>query len=164
MSTIKFKNSSVAAQTPTSGDLAYGELAINTADDKIFYKDASDAIRELVGPNMFNNLPTSDPSVSGRLFNDAGTLKISTGGSPPPSGPPSGSSTQYDVNNYYFYNEVADTNPISYITEVVWDGVQVFYEGAGLNSLSTVNVGGITYNEMVQQSDQYKSSVERVVP
>jgi hypothetical protein len=160
MSTIKFKNSSVAAQTPTSGDLAYGELAINTADDKIFYKDASDAIRELVGPNMFNNLPTSDPSVSGRLFNDAGTLKISTGGTPPPSG----SSTQYDVNNYYFYNEVADTNPISYITEVVWDGVQVYYEGSGLSAPSTVNVGGITYNEMVQQSDQYKSSVERVVP
>jgi hypothetical protein len=159
MSTIKFKNSSVAAQTPTSGDLAYGELAINTADDKIFYKDVSDAVRELVGPNMFNNLPISDPSVSGRLFNDAGTLKISTG-----AAPPSGSSTQYDVNNYYFYNEAADTIPVTYITEVVWSGVQVYYEGAGSQSESTVTVDGITYNEMVQQSDPNKSSVERVVP
>ena len=162
MATIKIKNSSVAAQTPTAGNLAYGELALNTADDKIFYKDASDAVRELVGPNMFNNLPTSDPAVAGRLFNDGGTLKISGGAAP--SGPPSGSSTQYHVNNFFFYNEIADTNPISYITEVVWDGVQVYYEGAGLQPESTVTVDGITYNEMVQQSDPYKSSVQRVVP
>ena len=159
MSTIKFKNSSVAAQTPTSGDLAYGELAINTADDKIFYKDTSSAVRELVGPNMFNNLPTSDPSVSGRLFNDAGTLKISAGA----ASPPSGSSTQYDVSNYYFYSETADTNPISYITEVVWDGVQVYYEGAGLSIETSVVVGGITYNRVTEQTTN-KYSVERVVP
>ena len=156
MSTIKFKNSSVAAQTPTSGDLAYGELAINTADDKIFYKDTSNAVRELVGPNMFNNLPTSDPSVSGRLFNDAGTLKIS-------AGPPSGSSTQYDVNNFYFYSETADTIPTSYITEVVWDGVLVYSELAGLSIETSVVVDGITYNRVTEQTTN-KYSVERVVP
>ena len=162
MSTIKFKNSATSSQAPTAGNLAYGELALNTADQKIFYKNTSDAVKELVGPNMFADLPTSDPSETGRLWNDSGTLKIS--GTTPPPMPPSGSSTQYDVNNYYFYRETADTNPISYVTEVVWDGVQVYFEGSGLSNPTSVTVGGITYNAVTLQSDQYKYSVERVVP
>ena len=32
----------------------------------------------------FTGLPTSDPNIDGRLYNDSGTLKISSGGSPPP--------------------------------------------------------------------------------
>lgn len=32
----------------------------------------------------FTSLPTSDPSVAGRLYNDSGTVKISAGGAPPP--------------------------------------------------------------------------------
>lgn len=266
MSTIKFKNSATSSQAPTAGNLAYGELALNTADQKIFYKNTSDAVKELVGPNMFADLPTSDPSETGRLWNDSGTLKISgsapaspsytlstssgtvnegstvrvtlnttsvanstgvdysitgissadlsagsltgtftvqnntafvdltlaedantegteyitfsldngealaiiitvndTSTTPPPM-PPSGSSTQYDVNNYYFYRETADTHPISYVTEVVWDGVQVYFEGSGLSNPTSVTVGGITYNAVTLQSDQYKYSVERVVP
>jgi len=32
----------------------------------------------------FTGIPTSDPLVAGRLYNDSGTLKISSGGAPPP--------------------------------------------------------------------------------
>ena len=32
----------------------------------------------------FTGLPTSDPNTAGRLYNDSGTLKVSSGGSPPP--------------------------------------------------------------------------------
>lgn len=41
--TIKIKRSSTSSQTPTS--LEYGELAINYADGKIFYKNSSDQIK-----------------------------------------------------------------------------------------------------------------------
>jgi hypothetical protein len=45
MSTIKIKRSGTTTQTPSS--LEHGELALNYADGKLFYKDASDNIAEL---------------------------------------------------------------------------------------------------------------------
>ncbi len=77
MSTIKIKRSGTSSQTPET--LEHGELALNYADGKLFYKDASNAVTEIVGPNMFSGLPTSDPAVAGSLWNDAGTVKISAG-------------------------------------------------------------------------------------
>jgi hypothetical protein len=47
--TVKLKRSSTASSTPASGDLSYGELAINYADGKLFYKNSSDAISEIGG-------------------------------------------------------------------------------------------------------------------
>lgn len=44
--TIKIKRSSTASAVPSS--LEYGELAINYADGKLFYKNASNQIVELV--------------------------------------------------------------------------------------------------------------------
>jgi hypothetical protein len=43
--TIKIKRSGTATQVPVS--LEYGELAINYADGKLFYRDTSDQIVEL---------------------------------------------------------------------------------------------------------------------
>ena len=45
MSTIKIKRSGVSAQTPST--LEHGELALNYADGKLFYKDATNAIAEI---------------------------------------------------------------------------------------------------------------------
>jgi len=45
--TIKIKNSGTTTNTPTS--LEHGELAINYADGKLFYKNNSNAIVEFVG-------------------------------------------------------------------------------------------------------------------
>jgi len=45
MSTIKIKRSGTSSQTPSS--LEHGELALNYADGKLFYKDASNNIAEL---------------------------------------------------------------------------------------------------------------------
>ena len=42
---IKLKKSSVAGKIPAAGDLAYGELAINYQDGKLFYKDASNNVK-----------------------------------------------------------------------------------------------------------------------
>lgn len=41
---IKLKNSSVSGRSPDAGDLAYGELALNFNDGRIFFKNSSDTI------------------------------------------------------------------------------------------------------------------------
>lgn len=42
---IVLKKSSVAAKVPTTSDLDYGELALNYADGKLYFKDATNAIK-----------------------------------------------------------------------------------------------------------------------
>jgi hypothetical protein len=42
---VLLKKSSVAAKVPLIGDLAYGELAINYADGKLYYKDSTNTIK-----------------------------------------------------------------------------------------------------------------------
>ena len=45
---IKLKKSSVSGNIPDSGDLQYGELAINFADGKLFYKNSSNEIKAFI--------------------------------------------------------------------------------------------------------------------
>jgi hypothetical protein len=47
--TIKIKNSSVVAKVPLVGDLAYGEIALNYADGKIYYKKSDNTIQSISG-------------------------------------------------------------------------------------------------------------------
>ena len=47
--TIKLKNSAVAAKTPLLTDLAYGEVALNYADGKIYYKRSDNTIQSISG-------------------------------------------------------------------------------------------------------------------
>lgn len=48
-SSIILKKSSVAARVPVTGDLAYGELALNYADGKLYYKRSDNTIQTLGG-------------------------------------------------------------------------------------------------------------------
>lgn len=68
--TIKLKRSSTADAVPTTGQLALGEIAINTNDGKVYIKknDGSDSVI-LVGANdlsSFNNdmskIVTTEPT------------------------------------------------------------------------------------------------------
>lgn len=43
------KRSSVAGRVPTTGDLDIGEIAINLTDKKLYVKDGSGAVVEIVG-------------------------------------------------------------------------------------------------------------------
>ena len=47
--TIKIKQSSTASNVPTAGQLQQGELAINTADEKLYSKNSSNVIFEVGG-------------------------------------------------------------------------------------------------------------------
>ena len=49
MSTVKLKKSSVAGKIPLLADLDYGELALNYADGKLYYKSSSNTIEAISG-------------------------------------------------------------------------------------------------------------------
>lgn len=53
---IILRRSSVAARVPTTGDLNYGELAINYQDCLLYFKTASNVVRVLANGN---NVPSS---------------------------------------------------------------------------------------------------------
>ena len=50
MTSIKHKNSTVAGNAPSAGDLEVAELAVNLADKKLYCKDNNNQIFE-IGPN-----------------------------------------------------------------------------------------------------------------
>ena len=62
--TIKLKNSGTSSNTPSS--LEHGELAINYADGKIFYKNSSNNIVEFTTTSG-SFLPLSGGTLTGNL-------------------------------------------------------------------------------------------------
>lgn len=68
--TIKLKRSSTASDTPTASDLEVGELAINTADAKLFTKHTDNSIKEISGAGSGGIASVSadtNPSLGGDL-------------------------------------------------------------------------------------------------
>lgn len=53
---IKLKKSSVVGRVPNAGDLEYGEIAINYADGKIYYKNSSNDIKSFIDSALVQNL------------------------------------------------------------------------------------------------------------
>jgi hypothetical protein len=49
---IKPKRSETASSTPTVSDLAVGEIAVNTADSKLYIRDSDDNIKSIGGANV----------------------------------------------------------------------------------------------------------------
>lgn len=72
---IILKKSSVASKVPLTTDLVYGELALNYADGKLYYKTASNTIAELGGGGT-GTPGGSDTQVQ---FNDGGAFGGSSG-------------------------------------------------------------------------------------
>lgn len=64
---IQLYYSATTTNAPVAGNLAAGELAINTADGKLFYKDSSNAV-QVIG---YKNVPLSTVT---------GTLSVGNGG------------------------------------------------------------------------------------
>lgn len=69
--TIALKNSGSSGNTPLVNNLAYGELAINYADGKIFYRTATDSLGSysIVVPGVNKDV----------IFNDSGVFGTSSG-------------------------------------------------------------------------------------
>lgn len=58
-SKVLLKKSSVAGKVPLTGDLSYGELALNYNDGTAYYKTASDAIEPLVSQKQIFKVITA---------------------------------------------------------------------------------------------------------
>lgn len=73
---ILLKKSSVSAKVPLSTDLDYGELALNYADNKLYFKDSSNNIQALYN----YTLPTASNSTLGGVKVDGTTITINGSG------------------------------------------------------------------------------------
>lgn len=58
MATIKLKRSTSSGVIPTSSDLEVGEVAVNTADGKLFTKHTDNSIKEIGAGGSMVGLPT----------------------------------------------------------------------------------------------------------
>lgn len=75
---IKLKKSSVAGKVPLAGDLAYGELAINYQDGKLFYKDASNNVRAFLDSGQVLEL-LGDPETIFSIVNNGSSAYTFSG-------------------------------------------------------------------------------------
>jgi hypothetical protein len=69
--TIKIKNSSVALKVPVVGDLAYGEIALNYADGKIYYKKSDNTVQSISGGGggTWTKISTTlNPAIAGKQY------------------------------------------------------------------------------------------------
>lgn len=80
---LKPKRSESASSVPTTSDLAVGEIAINTADQKLYIRDSSDNIKSIGGGLNVTDTDTTVSSASSIQFNDTSTalMTITDGGS-----------------------------------------------------------------------------------
>ena len=83
MATLITKNSSTTASTPLATQLVQGELAVNSADGKLFYKDSSAAVQVLAWkttPATAGGTGLTAPGTSGNVLTSNGTAWTSVAG------------------------------------------------------------------------------------
>ena len=71
---VLLKKSSVGARVPTTSDVDYGELALNYADGKLYYKtsgNAIDSFPSLTATATLTNKTLTSPVISGGTINNA---------------------------------------------------------------------------------------------
>lgn len=69
---IKLKKSSVVGKSPADSDLTYGEIAINYADGRLYYKSSSNVIKNFIDSDLVDSAVVS--RLSGKLDLTGGTL------------------------------------------------------------------------------------------
>jgi hypothetical protein len=70
---IVLKKSSVSSKVPLVGDLEYGELALNYTDEKLYFKNASNAIKSF---NVAQATLTIGTGLSGTSYNGSSAVTI----------------------------------------------------------------------------------------
>ena len=77
--TIKLKRSSTASDTPSASDLEVGELAINTADAKLFTKHTDNTIKEISGSGGGGSVTLS--AINAAIDSNTDSINIGDGSS-----------------------------------------------------------------------------------
>jgi hypothetical protein len=78
---IQLYYSSTTLNQPIAGNLAAGELAINTADGKLFYKDNTNAVQVIAWkttPASAGGTGLTSPGTSGNVLTSNGTAWVSS--------------------------------------------------------------------------------------
>ena len=73
---ILIKKSSVAGKAPLASDLVYGELAINYADGKLYFKDSANQVKAFVQAPTLQNITDSGDTTTDTIT--VGGLQIGT--------------------------------------------------------------------------------------
>ena len=77
--TIKWKRRHIDDTAPALEDLIEGEVALNTVTGYVYTRDDVNNVVRIGGFIDGSTLPLTDPISAGELWNDSGTVKISTG-------------------------------------------------------------------------------------
>lgn len=104
---FKLKRSSVVGKIPDSSDLVYGELALNYADGKLYFKNSSNNIRSFLDSGQIINLIDS-AYVQARQSATGGGGGASVTTSTTPPGSPSDGDLWFDENDgtlSVYYND-----------------------------------------------------------
>ena len=102
---FKLKRSSVVGKIPDSSDLVYGELALNYADGKLYFKNSSNNIRSFLDSGQIINLIDS-AYVQARQSAIGGGAGVTTSTTPPVS--PNDGELWFDENDgtlSVYYND-----------------------------------------------------------
>jgi hypothetical protein len=156
---IKLKKSSVVGRAPGTGDLDYGEIAINYADGKLYYKNSSNQIKSFIDSaavqNLINNVPTGGGGVSGGLDSAAVYTLIDSAYIQAREANANG------VSSVSQYNIIADSGQITFnnVSFVNDDNIQVFLNGILLKPIedyTTSNNNTITLTDGADSGDEFR--------
>ena len=73
---IKPKRSETSSSVPTTSNLAVGEIAINSADQKIYTRDSNDNIVTLAQPGLLNVVEDTTPQLGGSLDTNSNDINF----------------------------------------------------------------------------------------
>lgn len=73
---IKPKRSETSSSAPTTANLAVGEIAINTADQKIYTRDSGNNIVTLAQPGLLNVVEDTTPQLGGSLDTNSNDINF----------------------------------------------------------------------------------------
>lgn len=142
--TIQLKKSSTPSATPTN--LANGELAINFADGKLFYKDSTGTIQEISGGgggNSFGTVNANGTLIIADTTNDI--LSLKTGNNIIITGDALTDSITFEANLSPAFNKANDAYTIA---NAAFDKAN-----SGGNTFSTIAVSGQTSITTSSSSD-----------
>jgi hypothetical protein len=153
---VLLKKSSVVAKVPTSGDLSYGEVALNYADGKLYFKNSSNTVQPL-GIAYTKVIANTTAKINqGYICNTgAGSFTITL-----PASPETGHYVIISDDNAFGTNPLyvaRNGNPIAGIAEnltidITGASVTLLWDGGSWNVYSQVGAtggsgsGGTEYN------------------
>jgi len=150
---IKLKKSSVSSNAPGTGDIDYGELAINYADGKLFYKNSSNVIKNFSDSDAVQT-QIDNAIVAAGSYNDASVdahLNQSTAAA--------GQYLNWDGSDYSWDSIAAGVTSIDDLSDAIADSATGTSLSLGLGSGALANDDGTANNNVAVGIDALNTNV-----